>query len=635
MKLHFVIGIHCHQPVGNPPQIIDEITKKCYLPFLKEVYNYPQFKFSLHYSGNLLKYMKENQREVFELISDMVKRGQVELLSGGFYEPIFTIIPERDAIGQIKKMNEFIYQNFGVKPSGMWLTERTWEPHLPRILRKADIEYTILDDTHFFIAGIKNIHKYYITESEGFTLKIFPIDKNLRYLIPFRKIDELERYLRDISKEGDAIYADDGEKFGSWLGTYEWVYEKGWLRDFLSFITNCDWIETLTFSEYMSKFPPEKLIFIPPASYDEMMEWVLPPEDGRDFLLAKREVSDKYKKFLRGGFFRQFFVKYPESNNMHKKMIYVSEKVASMPDGLEKEKALDLLYRGQVNDPYWHGVFGGIYLPSLREEVYKNLICAEKITDEKMGWKEFDFDKDGKNEIIFENEKWAVYVKPDYGGCIFELDFRTLNKNLLNVLTRREETYHTGIEEVKVEEGIESIHEIGKKIDEKLQKYLVYDRYRKVSLLDHIVSPDVTPEDFNFLHFKDFGDFVGKSFDREIKEDKLILHRKAGNFEILKEIKVKEKIEIFYKVKGEGNYFYCNEWSILLFDGQFKVENNKVVMFDKLILEFSGADKIFYFPIKCVSQSESGFELTHQGYTFIALWELCENLEFTIKLISL
>ena len=108
-----------------------------------------------------------------------MQSGQLELLSGGFYEPILSSLPEEDAIGQIRMMNAFLESEFGCRPQGLWLTERIWSPHLPKIIAKAGIRYTIVDDTHFYYAGLeeRQMHGYYMTETEGFSVGVFPISK--------------------------------------------------------------------------------------------------------------------------------------------------------------------------------------------------------------------------------------------------------------------------------------------------------------------------------------------------------------------------------------------------------------------------------------------------------------------------
>ena len=36
----------------------------------------------------------------------------------------------------------------------MWLAERIWEPQLPRVLREAGVEFVLVDDSHFALAGL-------------------------------------------------------------------------------------------------------------------------------------------------------------------------------------------------------------------------------------------------------------------------------------------------------------------------------------------------------------------------------------------------------------------------------------------------------------------------------------------------
>src|SRR5579872_7398128 len=72
--------------------------------------------------------------------------------------------------------------------------------------------------------------------------------------------------------------------------------------------------------------------------------------------------------FLRGGTWRDFFSKYSEANLLHAKLLHASEKVHAMArsDAGPGAEAMTSLLRGQCNDAYWHGVFGGLYMPHLR-----------------------------------------------------------------------------------------------------------------------------------------------------------------------------------------------------------------------------------------------------------------------------
>ncbi|HQH46921.1 MAG TPA: 4-alpha-glucanotransferase, partial [Candidatus Aminicenantes bacterium] len=149
----FLFGVHNHQPVGNFGWVFDQAAADCYLPFLRALKGHPRVKISAHYSGPLLEDFAARRGEAWDLLAELTARGQMELLGGGFYEPILPIIPEADRRGQIEMMSDYLEKHFGRRPRGIWLTERVWEPHLPSTLARAGIEYTLLDENHFQAAG--------------------------------------------------------------------------------------------------------------------------------------------------------------------------------------------------------------------------------------------------------------------------------------------------------------------------------------------------------------------------------------------------------------------------------------------------------------------------------------------------
>ncbi|MGZ5556276.1 MAG: glycoside hydrolase family 38 N-terminal domain-containing protein, partial [Candidatus Aminicenantales bacterium] len=154
--LAFLFAVHNHQPVGNFPEIFKAAFNDCYRPLLEALAGHPGFRFALHFSGPLWEYMEKTERGCWDLVHELSVRGQVELLGGGFYEPVLSIIPEEDRLGQIRMMNDFLAENFGQRPRGLWLTERVWEPDLPRTLAAAGIEFTLLDEEHFHYAGVRD-----------------------------------------------------------------------------------------------------------------------------------------------------------------------------------------------------------------------------------------------------------------------------------------------------------------------------------------------------------------------------------------------------------------------------------------------------------------------------------------------
>ncbi|MBI5453366.1 MAG: DUF1925 domain-containing protein, partial [Deltaproteobacteria bacterium] len=373
---YFLFCIHNHQPVGNFDYVLEEAYEKSYWPFLQLISKYPSVKMSLHNSGYLIDWLIEKHPEYIELLKMMVGRGQVEIMGGGYYEPVLSVIPEEDRIGQIRMMSDKIEEVFGTRPRGIWLAERVWEPTLPTFIKKAGLEYLVVDDYHFIKAGLdkEDLGGYYITEDQGNVIKVFPGSEALRYLIPFRPNDAVVEHLKGLKgflKKGNAaIYGDDGEKFGVWPGTHKWVFDDGWLESFLrSLEEKIDSVTIATFAEYIDREEPVGQVYLPTTSYMEMGEWSLPPDASKAYMKLVEDVrgwgeGERVRRFLQGGIWRNFFSKYPESNWMHKRMLLASRAVGNAPNLSHEEKAIaeTHLYKGQCNDPYWHGVFGGLYL---------------------------------------------------------------------------------------------------------------------------------------------------------------------------------------------------------------------------------------------------------------------------------
>ncbi len=687
-KAYVMIGLHNHQPVGNFEHVFSEAYDKCYHPTLETLERYPHIKIALHHSGPLIEWIERNKPEYIERLRGMVKRGQVELLSGGFYEPILSSLPEADAVGQIVMMNEWIEKNFGVRPRGAWMAERIWDPSLPKILAAAGIQYTLLDDTHFFYAGLgqDDMYGYWVTEKHGSAVAVFPIDKELRYSIPFKQPEETINYFRDtVAKRGPTgfTYGDDGEKFGVWPETHEWVFGKKWLERFLNTVSeNAGFVEPITYGEYLDRFPPRGRIYLPMASYEEMMHWTLPTEAAIEHTRLVHQIEhegrkEQFKKFLRGGLWDNFLAKYPESNQLHKRMLYVSKRVtAALAKAKKKgDNALTApLYRGQCNCPYWHGLFGGLYLSNLRHAVYSNLIEAGRNADALLhkgkAWAEVtegDYLMDMRTEVAVETPDLFALFAPAQGGALAELDFKPSLFNLSNVMARRPEEYHRKILEAvgKTEGGKEEILSIHDRVvfkEKSLEKKLVFDRFPRYSFIDHLFAQPPTADELQAQTFAEAGDFAGEAYALEKAAaeggNALLVMARQGRIEqggavtplrIRKSVAVSGKdatLECRYEVTNMGGapaeFVLGVEWNFTLLaadalDRYITIRNEKYRMNHKgenaaqkwsvtdeyfrftLTFEADAEARLLHYPVETVSQSEGGFESTYQGTCFTAL----------------
>ena len=547
-RISLALAIHNHQPVGNFGWVFGDVYEQAYRPMLDALDRHPGVRVALHYTGPLLDWLRAERPEFLGRLRALVDRGQVELLGGGYYEPVLASLPERDRLGQLARMADELEHITGRRPRGAWLAERVWEPDLPTSLARAGYGWTILDDNHFRAASIPEERLWgpYTTDDQGHLLTVFGTEKGLRYRIPFGEVDDLIAYLRDhATEEGDRVgmMGDDGEKFGSWPTTWEhcWGATRWVDRFFDALEANVGWLSTTTPSDWLDGNAPIGRVYPPTASYAEMGEWALPPDESLVFsnLLHRAEAAGAPEyRYLRGGFWRNFQVKYREINDLHKQMLRTSAKVAAMPEGPAKAAALDHLYQGQSNDCYWHGLFGGIYISHMRLATYEHLIAAEDAADQAAradgrtvdGVRVEDIDLDGVPEVVLATAGQVVAVKPSEGAGIGSWDVRAVRHALTAVVRRRPEASHETLvaHERELAErggpgaptaGVGSIHDRVSTKEPGLADRLAYDRYERRSGLVHLLAPATTPGAFARADATEYGDFVAGPFRVEATGD--------------------------------------------------------------------------------------------------------------------
>lgn len=452
-SISLVLIVHDHQPVGNFDGVFRRCYEDAYDPFLRFLESHPHLRLALHTSGPLLQWIALHEPGYLPRLRTLVERGQVELWGGGFFEPVLPAIPEVDRRGQVRAMADWLELELGERPRGLWLTERVWEPGLASSLHAAGVEYTAVDDAHFVAAGFERdqLWGWYHTEDQGQALKIFPIHRELRYAIPFEEPEKTIELLSRVAAGGAgriAVLGDDGEKFGVWPGTKKRVFEDGWLERWLAAIEANPWIVLRTPAEAIAHHESLGLAYLPTASYHEMQEWSLPPASARRYHGAAEKLAadfgDAAHDLLRGGHWRNFLARYPESNRIHKRMLRSSRALWRHPNESDEawREARTHLWKAQCNCPYWHGVFGGLYLPHLRSAVYRELIAAESWkAPEAFRIEDADLDLDGVGDALLETPRWAAWISLR-GGRLWAFDDRQTLTNYGDTLARRPELYH-------------------------------------------------------------------------------------------------------------------------------------------------------------------------------------------------
>jgi 4-alpha-glucanotransferase len=686
-KFQLVLLIHAHQPVGNFGHVFEQSYARCYLPFIEALEKHPTVHAGLHYSGPLLSWIEENRPAYFERLRALVKRGQVEMVGGGFYEPILIAIPAADQRVQIIRLADYLEHNFAERPAGAWLAERVWEPQLASVLAEAGVGYTVLDDIHFLSAGFEpeELFADFIAEDHGQTIRLLPGQKILRYLIPFGTIEQVINYLKETASahpDGMAAMGDDMEKFGVWPGTFDHCYQDGWMEKFcVALEENSSWLRVSTPTEYLATHAPAGRADLPTASYSEMMEWALPTRVRQRYNQVLKEFTSRPEvlAFLRGGSWRGFFRKYSEANLLHKKMLHVARRIDASPArrssskaGEELKKARDLLLRAQCNDAYWHGIFGGLYAPHLRTELWRSLIKAEFIADQQTPnglaprAETLDYDGDGIEELLFTSPEYQALLKPSDGATLTTLDFRPTNSTLINSILRRPEAYHARLRDIaKNPTGtVTSIHEQTRVKEPGLERFLHYDRWPRHTFRLLFFDPARTHADYENIDLQEEPGFaagtyrVARSAPHEaelVREAPLSWHGEEGagprltasklfsfgsaprGCEIACEVKIAtagalerpimiglESVVNFLAPSESDRFFHTPSGpQTLRFSGYLpgptlRIEDGWQRV--RVALHAPGAEQFWVSPIETVSESEQGFERVYQGSQILALW---------------
>lgn len=651
-KVALLLGVHAHQPVGNFTHVLDDAHIRCYGPFLQVLHRYPAFKFAIHLSGWLLDYMLKQYPQDMQLLRDMVQRGQAELFGAGYTEPVLAAIPFADRVGQIDMLSDYLEQKLGQRPQGAWLTERVWESSVVPALGDANIEYVTVDDYHFLCAGKQAdvLNGYFTTEEDGRQLDLFPISEQLRYRLPFSPAHEAVAYIESLADESGqaaAVYFDDIEKFGIWPETYDWVYARGWLKDFIEGVLNSDIIEPMRYSDYHAQSKTRGVVYLPTTSYIEMNEWTLPVPAAHHYsdLVDQERHNGRYeitKPFVRGGIWRNFFMRFPESNWMHKRMLALSARFHALPEKSRTPGMLHELYEAQANDAYWHGLFGGLYLPHLRRAIYNALVRLEAMLDKvepRPARSQRDLDLDGKEELFLQNGMLQAVVRLDGSASICEFDAYRLAHNFGDTLARQTEYYHRKVHANQNQgysgEGIANPHE-------------------RVSFKHEILPEDLATDPHGMTLFRDsWAEREGASrqdvtydIPKAGKTAAATFQGQFGHSSVTKQIALKDAgLNVSYKFENVHGGLFRVEINLAMPScdgpaGRFRIGDDipggfaqplRLASMKDLLLEdevLGGAIRLTTtvpcrlntWPHFSVSQSEAGFEKIMQAVTLELTW---------------
>ena len=416
-----ILGTYNTMPDGASGKVFELTYQRSWRPFLSSLYKFQNISAVLYYSGIVLQWIEENHPEFLLLLEEMASRKQIELLGGGFFNPLFPILQPSDKIGQIEMLTTYLRKTFGRRPAGGWLYEYSWDAGLPVIFRNSGLGYTFLPAGILDEAGFIEDGRFdpLVTEDQRKLLYIFPVfdlDANSGIPLPF------ERALEGLmdSHPGCRLYTMmvDGHSVpGMWessgLESPDVMFEKS----FAWFQKNCLDIETVTAQSYSRTLKNAKLFYLSSCASARL---------GSGF----KKLSGGSSQLCAPSLPKQLILQNPFSKRLYDKMYHVHSLMTLLRgDKARKKSAQEDLWRSQNGEAYWEGEVGGVRRPEVRISAFRALIEAEKATrvhgSFSPGIVMDDIDCDGEKEVLYQAADMNCYIH-ERGAGIFELDsFRT------------------------------------------------------------------------------------------------------------------------------------------------------------------------------------------------------------------
>ncbi|MGP1454668.1 MAG: alpha-amylase/4-alpha-glucanotransferase domain-containing protein [Treponema sp.] len=385
-----------------------------YKSFFSSIQATEKLPLTIYANGRFLEWQKGKRQAYAMLINELLARKQIELLSGGYYDPYFSLLPASDIVGQIELMTAAIRTRFGKRPRGLFLTSSAWLPSLITPFTKCGMEYCLLDYRLFPAYGkVMPAFAPLTLEDNGKTITAFPYipaSESYAACTPKQLYEKLS---------AAALYAEQGVcLFFLPVNTYVAYLEKNkegesWFSTFMRLCSQADSPITLAHTAHLIKNKPllKKPAYIAPNT------------------ILNGKLLDRCIKHE--------LMRQPRSFQFYTKMMYVHMLANGVKgDKARKKYALQEFWKAQNAELFTLEAVCQQHRAKLRRIGYHSLLLAEKQTRIQGifadGLIHYDVDLDGYKEVLSQRSKMNMYVH-SYGGKIFECDVFSAYKNYADV----------------------------------------------------------------------------------------------------------------------------------------------------------------------------------------------------------
>lgn len=425
MPLKLCFGTNCELTPGHEQSEYEAQYQNIYKPLISSLYTLPELPFTLHMSGSLVDWLEHYHAEFFMILNEMISRKQIDILGGGYYAPLFPLIPPVDRVGQLELLTTALRKFFGKRPRGAWIPSSAWDPSMISSLTTCGLEYVLLDRIMIESSGFSDVDGYapVTVEDNGKTVTVLPLDnlyRNLERFSPASFFSEINSLTSQTDERVITIFLDETSIPALFSGG---TGSPSWFESFLALVSTSQVIELTTTGKLLKNKTLYSRAFVSPGMSPFDIDEPQSMDDIR--LLARTAV-------------KCYMVNEQAVMNLYAKMMYVH----TLVNQLRGDKAR----KNNARQELWMAQNGDVFLPRSRNDemhfrklrmlTYKNLLVSEKTSRLRGVFAPsinmFDFDMDGVKEYLCQLDRLNMYVHQD-GGRIFELDVLDANRNYCDV----------------------------------------------------------------------------------------------------------------------------------------------------------------------------------------------------------
>lgn len=421
-------GFYSQLPSGTGALVFERVLSCVLKPLLTFLYNHPTAKIHLHLTAAEMEWLECNHPEVNMLITDLVKKNQLELLTGGYYQPILQLLQMKDRSAQIEKTTTYIRRRYGTRVQTLWCYDQIWNPSYISAMY-------LCSTNRLMISTYDRLHdrqlrtEPFIMQETGRTVEVYPTDDFCSRLVSdyaegLLSFNEVRgRFDEHLVQLGQAQYfammlnADQLCQGGSLCG-HEAEQTGVWklLSDLYDTCARQKW-RMLLLNEYNEEAAPVGYDYLPAGWY------------GRDSRQAKRMAS-----------FNDILVHSEELNQLYGRLLFIQDAVRNCKKNKDiRKRAESLLEKASCGIAFITDSCGGSVQPMYRKLVYKYLNEVEQLLVSQPDFSypiEFDVDFDQHEEYLSLGKNISAMVDGK-GGALIELNYLPAGWNYADTFSGR------------------------------------------------------------------------------------------------------------------------------------------------------------------------------------------------------